>query len=377
MSAGWGGLLQALRQPRTMTVLDADAWDLLLRQASSAGLLGRLAALAQVAGIDGEFPVPVRRHMRAALTIAQQQQRAVRWELVQLAPVFERLEGPVMLLKGAAYAAASLPPAAGRLFSDIDLLVPKVQIATAEALLTFDGWVSSHHSEYDQRYYRQWMHELPPMTHIRRKTVLDLHHNILPETARIQTRPDLILASAQVLPEHPRFSIPAPVDLVLHSATHLFHEGEWQHGLRDLVDLDALLRASGKDAGFWDGLAARAEALNLGRPLFYGLRYCEQLLSTPLPPGLLDRCPGRPSPRAAAWMDRLFIPALASAHHSCRLPGSGLAASSLYVRNQWLRMPPHLLLPHLAQKFWQTHVVERLAADDKSTDGDQRPNPLP
>jgi len=377
MSAGWAVFLHALREPHAMAALDAEAWDLLLRQASSAGLLGRLAALSQAAGVDSELPVPVRRHMRAALTIAEQQQRAVRWELVQLAPVLDRLDGPVVLLKGAAYAAAGLPPAAGRLFSDIDLLVPKAQIATAEALLTFDGWIGTHHSQYDQRYYRQWMHELPPMTHIRRKTVLDLHHNILPETARIQTRPDMILASAQVLPEHPRFSIPAPTDLVLHSATHLFHEGEWQHGLRDLVDLDALLRHRGDEPGFWDQLLARAEVLNLGRPLFYGLRYCERLLSTPLPPGLLDRCPGRPSARAAALMDRLFVPAFATAHHSCRLPGSGLAASALYVRSHWLRMPPQLLLPHLAQKFWQTNVVERFADDDKAARGGHRPNQPP
>ncbi|MDZ7592808.1 MAG: nucleotidyltransferase family protein [Rubrivivax sp.] len=375
MKAGWTTLLRALREPGAMAGFDADTWDLLLRQASSAGLLGRLAALAQQAGVEGGLPTPVRRHLCAASTIAEQQQRAVRWELVQLAPVLGRLDGPVLLLKGAAYAAAGLPPAAGRLFSDIDLLVPKAQIATAEALLTFDGWVSSHHSEYDQRYYRQWMHELPPMTHIRRRTVLDLHHNILPETARIQTRPDLILASARALPEHPRFSIPAPADLVLHSATHLFHEGEWQHGLRDLVDLDALLRAQGADPEFWDGLIARAALLNLGRPLFYGLRYCERLLATPVPAGLLQRCPGRPGPRAAAAMDALFMPALATAHHSCRRPGSGFAAWALYVRSHWLRMPPHLLLPHLAQKFWQTHVIERFAADDAAPRDGQRPDP--
>jgi len=377
MKPDWTELLLALREPQAMAGFDADTWDQLLRQASSAGLLGRLAALAQACGVEAGLPTPVRRHMCAALTIAEQQQRAVRWELVQLAPVLERLDGPVLLLKGAAYAAAGLPPAAGRLFSDIDLLVPRSQIATAEALLTFDGWVSSHHSEYDQRYYRQWMHELPPMMHIRRKTVLDLHHNILPETARIQTRPDLILASAQALPEHPRFSIPAPDDLVLHSATHLFHEGEWQHGLRDLVDIDALLRARGGEPQQWDRLLARAEALNLGRPLFYGLRYCQQLLSTPLPAGLLERCPGRPGTRAAAAMDALFIPALATAHPSCRRPGSGFAAWALYVRSHWLRMPPQLLLPHLAQKFWQTHVTERFAADEAAPRGGQRPDPLP
>lgn len=280
----------------------------------------------------------------------------------------------MLLLKGAAYAAAGLPPAAGRLFGDIDLLVPKSQIDAAEAALMLGGWVSGQRSAYDQRYYRQWMHEIPPMTHVLRQTVLDLHHNLLPETARIRTRPELILNSALPLPEFPRFGIPTPTDLVLHSATHLFHEGEWEHGLRDLVDLDALLRDFGRASGFWGELLDRAAALNLGRPLFYGLRYCRRLLGTPIPDEVLQRCPSRPGERAAAAMDAFFVPAFSTAHHSCRLPGSRAAALALYVRSHWLRMPPRLLLPHLAQKFWQTHVTEHFAAEDAALRGGQRPD---
>ena len=50
----------------------------------------------------------------------------------------------------------------------------------AEAALMLDGWASGHRSAYDQRYYRTWMHELPPMQHIQRGTVLDVHHAIAP-----------------------------------------------------------------------------------------------------------------------------------------------------------------------------------------------------
>ena len=82
--------------------------------------------------------------MQAMLTLAEQQQRAVRWELVQLSRTLAGLDGPVLLLKGAAYAAAGLPPAAGRLFTDIDLLVPKAQIDATEAALMLAGWNSSH-----------------------------------------------------------------------------------------------------------------------------------------------------------------------------------------------------------------------------------------
>lgn len=356
MTAPWDNLLLALREPQAMGGFNDETWDLVARQANSAGVLGRLGALARETGVETRLPQPVQRKMQASLTIAEQQHRAVRWELIQLSQTLAELPGPVMLLKGAAYAAAGLAPAPGRLFSDIDLLVPKDQLHATEAALMLGGWNSSHHDGYDQRYYRQWMHELPPMVHIKRQTVLDLHHNILPETARIKTRPDLILAAARPLAEFPRFSIPSAVDLVLHSATHLFHEGEWQHGLRDLADLDALLRDHGRDATFWGLLVERASQLNLGRPLFYALRYCRRLLRTPYPDGVVDRCPGQPGRIGRAVMDTLFLAAFATAHHSCRTRLSGVAELSLYVRSHWLRMPLSLLLPHLVRKSWQRRV---------------------
>ncbi len=356
MKAPWGNLLLALQDPSAMAGFDATVWDYVVRQAASAGLLGRLGALARQAEIELQLPQAVWHQMQATLTLAEQQHRAVHWELVQLSKTLAQLEGPVLLLKGAAYVAAGLPPAAGRLFSDIDILVPKGQVDAAEAALMLGGWNSSHHDQYDQRYYRQWMHELPPMTHIRRQTVLDLHHNILPETARIRTRPDLILAGARPLKEFPRFSIPGPADQVLHSATHLFHEGEWEHGLRDLADLDALLRAHREDATFWNDLVHRANRLNLGRPLFYGLRYSHQLLNTPIPLGLLERCAGRPGRLATAVMDAVFLSAFSTAHFTGRTWFTGIATLTLYVRSHWLRMPLHLLLPHLVRKSWKRHI---------------------
>lgn len=366
MTQAWSKLLRALREPAVMVDFDADAWDLVVRQAASAGLLARLGALARDAGVEVDLPLRVRRHIEAALTMAEQQQRAVRWELTELSRTLAALEGPVLLLKGAAYAAAGLAPGRGRLFGDIDLMVPKAQIDQAEAALMLGGWATSHQEKYDQRYYRQWMHELPPMTHLRRRTVLDVHHNILPETARIQTQPALIIARARPLPGFPRFSIPDPLDLILHNATHLFHEGEWQHGLRDLVDLHALLAQFGGQPGFWDGLLTRAGELGLGRPLFYGLRYSERILQVSIPAGLMDRCPGRPSTGRAAMMDALFLPAFATAHPSCRRTLSSFAEFALFVRSNWLRMPVRLLAPHLARKFWRAQI-ERFFPGEQAT----------
>ena len=194
------------------------------------------------------------------------------------------------------------------------------------------------------------MHELPPMMHIRRQTVLDVHHNILPETARID-EPAPMLAAAQPLAEFPRFSIPAPDDLVLHSrricstkANGNMACATWSISMRCC--------APSADPAFWGQLIRRAETLGLGRPLYYGLRHARTLARTPLPQGLVDHCPGRPAPFHSMVMSRLFDAAFATAHASCRTPLSGTAAWMLYVRSHWLRMPPHLLAPHLVRKSW-------------------------
>ncbi len=348
MKPACAAFLHALRDPGVMATFDPATWDRVIRHARAAGLIGRLGVLA--GDYFDRLPQAVRRNLETSVELGQQQQRAVLWELQQLDRALEHTQGPVLLLKGAAYAAAGLPPAAGRIYSDVDLLVPRAQLAEAESALRLAGWVAMAHDAYDLRYYRDWMHELPPMRHIHRKTWLDLHHNILPETARRQTRPDLILATAQPLAGYSRLSIPQPVDLVLHSATHLFHEGEWQMGLRGLVDLDALLRAYAREPGFWPALLARAAQLNLGRPLYYALRYTQRLLHTPVPPEVLVACPERPFPGANLLLDLLFLPALASVHRDCSNRYSGLAAFILYLRSHWLRMPVHLLLPHLLRK---------------------------
>src|SRR5690606_30867577 len=147
-----------------------------------------------------------------------------------------------------------------------------------EAALMLHGWTSTHHDAYDQRYYRTWMHELPPMQHIHRMTVIDVHHAILPETATCRPDPAKLMAAARPIEASNGLMTLAPVDMVLHSACHLFHESETDHGLRDLVDIDALLRHFGTMPDFWRHLPERARELELQRPLRYALRYARRIL---------------------------------------------------------------------------------------------------
>ncbi|HNQ05157.1 MAG TPA: nucleotidyltransferase family protein [Thiobacillaceae bacterium] len=343
-------LLGVLIDPRHMAMLDLAAWDRLLPQARQAGLLSRLAL--QAADLRLTPPAPVAAWFQGARSVAERQLRAVGWEARKLDQALARLGHPVLLLKGAAYAVADLPPARGRIFSDIDILLPKAALEQAEGALRLHGWHGHHHSAYDQRYYRRWMHELPPLVHIRRQTTLDVHHNLLPETARLHTHPQKIIAAARPLPGFQVLRLPCLADLALHSATHLFHEGEWRHGLRDLVDLDALLRHGALQADWWDGLWRRARELRLEQPLALALRYAQRLLRTPVPDTLLEAAQACHAKPLWPLRDALFMRGFGAFHGACHRPGQALAEFALFVRAHALRMPPHLLLPHLGYKAW-------------------------
>jgi hypothetical protein len=344
-------ILQAFRQPEALTALSLTEWDLLIRQTRAANLLASLYALLQRRGLIEQVPHQPRDHLEWEYQLAERHRQAVEWEVSRIREALAGVGVPIILLKGAAYAMAKLPHAQGRLFSDIDILVPKARLGAVEAALMLHGWAATHHDEYDQRYYRTWMHELPPMQHIKRLTVIDVHHAILPETAPLYPDPEKLRAAALPLDGYDDLMVLAPTDMVLHSAVHLLHDGELDNGLRDLVDIDAMLRDFGGMPSFWSTLVDRARELELTLPLFYALRYAARMLHTPVPSSVMKAADvGQPKRAMLMLMDQLFGRALMPYHVSCSDWFTGPARQMLYIRANWLRMPPLLLARHLFHK---------------------------
>ncbi len=344
-------LTDTLFDPAAAGHYSAAEWDLLLRQARAANLLAQLGVRLAQHPAQTEIPHSVAQHLRSARLIVKRQNRAIRWEVSLLQQALYDLAVPIVVLKGAAYVLAGLPNSDGRLFHDIDILVPRSALKEVEARLRRWGWRSTHNNAYDQRYYRRWMHELPPLQHIQRQTVLDVHHSILPLTARLHPDPGKLIANAVADPANEDIYWLAPEDMLLHSMTHLFHDGELENGLRDLVDMEILLNHFGTGKAFWARLTERAELLELGRPLYYGLRYVERVLQRAIPAETAET--------ASAWgpgwllgrlMDFLFLEALQPAHTSCNTLSTSIARWMLYVRSHYLRMPLRLLIPHLVHK---------------------------
>lgn len=365
MKAATRRLIDLMRSPADAGRLSLAEWAELLSVARAANVVGTLGE--RLSHADGaSLPHQVKRHLVGMAQLSERQRESVRWEAHQLARALQHLAIPVLLLKGSAYVLGGLPVSVGRLFGDIDILVPRASLGDVEIAMMTHGWTSAKQSAYDQRYYRQWMHELPPMVNVRRGTVLDIHHTLLPLTSRYTPDPKKLIDTSCEIPGLGPLRIPSPQDLLIHSITHLFHEGELRNGMRDLFDIDGLIRHFADTVpGFWKSLANRAEDLQLARPLFLGLHFAARLLGTPVPEAMLRGSgkQGAPAPTTLRILEVLFDRGLQPIHADCDSTLTPIARWLLYVRAHWLRMPPHLLTMHLSRKAWKN----LFPGDERST----------
>ncbi len=334
--------------------LDPACWETVLRLARSTRLHGRLAA-AQLGGTD--LPAVVERHLCSAARIAAFNRQMLIAELHQLAPLCQG-DFPVVLLKGAAYAAQNHAGANGRLVSDVDLLVPRSALRTMEQRLHDAGWRSAPLDPYDERYYRDWSHETPPLRFPGHFLEVDLHHAITPVTARLNFDPTPLIEASEALPGSV-FRVLQGEDQLLHACLHCFQDGDLGLRLREVADIDSLLRhhgrADGADAtnGFARRLIERATQLGLLRPLWYGLHFAARWFATPQAVTILAQLPpgARPAATTRLLMDRLVPLAMLPGNPDLPPPlAARLARQAMLTRYHWQRMPLRLLLPHLARK---------------------------
>jgi hypothetical protein len=355
-------LVSLLRDPATAADVPADAWDAILSVARAEVMLGTLAH--HLAGQP--LPPAVSAHLDAAARAADHAQRLALWEAEMCRRALEPLGIAPILLKGTAYAAAGLPNAAGRQIGDLDILVPRDRLDEVETALLSAGWEWVKDDPYDQSYYRRWMHELPPLIHKERDRMVDVHHTILPLTARRTPDAAAMIADAHDLPLPKQFEnlyepevfpeVPADpsaipqvagcrvlgrFDIVHHCVAHLMADGELDGGLRNLWDFHCLVqemerRTNGK---YWKDLRSDSGRHGLYRALSRTARLAHHLFGTPL--YVRERL---------TLTDRLFLRRLLARddwgreiHRPLRL--------AFYIRGHLLRMPLPMLLRHLWTKW--------------------------
>ncbi len=329
MSAAGAAML--LADPSRALTLDTATWDGILCAARAERLLASLAW--RLSGLD--LPGDVAAVLDSAKADAEVGRTAALWEAEMARRALAPLDVPVVLLKGTAFAAAGLDAGRGRQIGDLDILVPRDRLDEVEGALLAAGWEWVKPDPYDDRYYRRWMHELPPLIHRDRDRMIDVHHTILPLTAR--PTPDAGALIAESVPLENGLRVLAPEDMIVHAAAHLLADGDLAGGLRNLWDIDRLVRdhdapefvASVRDRAAHHQLTGEVErALRLSRVLF----------ATPVTAGDLTLA------------DRFYRARLLARDGWGRQPRPFLRLA-FYIRSHWLRMPPFMLAKHLWTKW--------------------------
>jgi hypothetical protein len=334
MSAGL--LVRVLRDPQSTLALDAAGWTGLIAAARAEQIVGTLAH--RLHGLPK--PAAAERILADAWASAEQGRTQALWEAEMAARALLPLGHPVVLLKGTAYVAAGLAAGQGRSIGDLDILVPRDSLPEIEAALLATGWEWVKADAYDDAYYRQWMHELPPLIHRERDRMIDVHHTILPPTAR--PTPDVTALLADSVPLANGLRVLSAEDMVCHAVAHLLADGDLAGGLRNLWDIHCLLDAFDTPEAL-AGLRDRAARHQIGAHLERALRLRAYLYG---------------GGDAAAAGDRAYLRRLL-ARDGWGQPTRRFTRFGFYARSHWLRMPPPMLARHLWTKWRKGHRVSR------------------
>lgn len=337
-------LLNLLAGGISVEQLNAEDVSLLLAEARACGLLGRLAFALQKSPHVSLLPSHLTDQLSATAIFFNGFRQDAWRELRHIELALSDLQAPVILLKGASYILLDLPSAKGRVFSDIDILVPKSHIASAEAALMLGGWSTGKLDAYDQRYYRQWSHEIPPMTHLHRGTTIDLHHSLVMPSCRVKVDSERMISDVVPVSEGGFWWRLKDEDILLHAASHLLLNAEFDRGLRDLGDIDLLYRHfCGISTDFPERLLSRAQEVGLALILTLALRLASASFRTPLPAYL--------PPVKSSLLFHLMSRAASTRHPETRVRAQKAADIALMLREMYLRLPNKLLAVHLAHKL--------------------------
>ncbi|WP_413284626.1 nucleotidyltransferase family protein [Vibrio sp. MA40-2] len=345
-------LIDVLSKPDILLSLTPVMQSDIIAEARYFNMLAQLKAACEHCQIWADLPDKLRQHMHAANYTFVNQQKHLHYEMSVLASILSELNVNWVYLKGSAYQLAGFREFQGRIMADIDILVAETALNSVENALKSNGWVHTTLNDYDDKYYREKSQEIPPLKHVERQTEIDLHFNILPNTLKKSPDPTELLNQTIDLDKgQTGAQILNPQAMVIHSAVHLFHEGEFNKGLRDLYDLFLLFSKFGQQAEFWSQLLQLQKKLGNGDSVFYALRYCQKLFNLTIPLDVQAFYNHyRPNPISLIVSDFAFKQVFSHHFPPHRRAAHSVVEFILYIRGHLKRMPLHMLIPHLLVK---------------------------
>lgn len=272
--------------------LDSQDWDNLLVAASQQGLSLLLYDRLSSPLLKELVPEPVQGSLRETYLQVTARNMVM---LHHAKALLEELRGrgiEVIALKGL-YLAEKVYTGIGlRTFGDIDLLLHRPDLPAALEIMRDLGYELS--TWYDPADANIDIKHLPPLIKTN-APVVELHWTILEEDKPFTIDVDALWAR----------SVPVDIagvnvrglgveDLLLHLGLHLTYQHRLAAGVRNLYDIDAVIRREVVD---WQQLVATAHLWHAERVTWLTLRLLEDIAETPLPDDVFTQLiPSQPDP---------------------------------------------------------------------------------
>jgi hypothetical protein len=268
----------------------------------------------------------------------------VHWK--KLLPTFASLQTAgvekIVLLKGMAMALEYYRDLGARVMGDIDILVPKEQIAIVHKTLSHAHWEQTY-SRIDvenPQHLSRW-HALN-YSHPS-KMLLDVHWSFIEENS-----PPLDSAVWTEIRPHLSFYTPDPTDLLLQACIHGVKPSPVPL-IRWVADSMTLLQVAEKKIR-WDRLIELAKVCSLAHPLSLSLEYLIQEFEAPIPKKTIAALRAAPAVRLQYLEYRASqraSPHLANWYRFC------LNRSLLTRSRQLLSLPHYLKITARLRFYWQ------------------------
>ncbi|MBF7072179.1 nucleotidyltransferase family protein [Glaciecola sp. MH2013] len=294
------------------------------------------------------------RHLRNALKIAEKQKQQVAFEANEIKAALADVSEFVVFLKGAAYSLNNTEVGKGRIYSDIDVLVNKPDLLACEQSLVFHGWHGEEISDYDDKYYRKWAHEIPPMTHMHRGTSIDVHHNIIPVISKDAPSAESLKA---FIVENDSGIQSLNIDAqFVHCAVHLFRNEDYKTAFRDILDLRFMLKDLNDQS--LCGVLSVADTLGFRYEVGLALHFVKAIFAVGIEQDLIDSCLVLKPLRKKIDLfifSTVLLPKHPMIQHKSRAWIEALAE----LRGHLIKMPLLLLIYHLTVKSTRS-VIEAI-----------------
>lgn len=330
----------------------ASQWTALVSEARQQALLGSIYFLLKDLGLLSAVPFTVQSHLLTGFHYAEKQKNTLLQEMLELEQVFQDVEYPCILVKGVGYRLSGLAFARGRIFSDIDLLIPHLSFTDALSRLLDTGYLETGMSDYDRRYYVDWSHQHPPLTHFLRGANIDLHHHIFPVASNSGLAIAPMIEHAVKL-EGSAFSVPSLPYMLVHASVHLFYQDETHKLVKDLCDLKQLYQeciiSHTPEQIFQASQSMHAEAA-----VYYALDTLSWLFTLNIEPRLLEQL-AEYSSKYRRWQMQFLLKHLLS-----RSKLNHVAHLGWFIRGHLLKMGFSTLIYHSIAKFWENRKIKRL-----------------